>query len=70
MSKTLNELRKKIRNEVGYIGVRPYSHNIVGLLLSQIAQEYGTAEANKTIRDFHLDTRGWIERKDDDETAK
>lgn len=61
MSETLEQLRAKIAREVGFIDVKPYSHNIVGLLLSQIAQEHGTAEANRAIRDFGLKRKGWSE---------
>lgn len=59
MKRTLNELRKKIKGEVKFIGVKQYSHNIVGLLLSQIDKEFGDAEANKAIEDFGLEDMGW-----------
>jgi len=59
MLKTLEELREKIEDEVPYVDVKPYSHNIIGLLLSQIAKEHGRAEANKAIEDFGLEELGW-----------
>ena len=64
MSETLEELREEVRREAAHIDTRPYSHNIVGLLLSQIAEEHGVAEANKAIRDFRLKAKGWSEVKE------
>lgn len=59
MDTKLNELRKKIRNEIPYVDVKPYSHNIISLLLSQISKDYGNTEANKTIEDYNLEKLGW-----------
>ena len=64
MSKTLEDLRQEIKQEVPYIDKRPYSHNIVGLLLSQIAKEHGVAEANRAIRNLGLKRKGWSEVKE------
>ncbi len=57
--RTLEEYREKIEEEADYIDIRPYSHNIVGLLLSSIAAHYGDDEAKKAIKDFHLEEKGW-----------
>lgn len=59
--KGLNALRVEIEEQVPWIDIKPYSHNIIGLLLSQIAEEYGKKAANKAIRDFGLDKKGWAE---------
>lgn len=56
---TLNELRAKIKAERSGVGKKPYSHNIIGLLLQQIDRDHGLAEANKAITDFHLIPLGW-----------
>jgi hypothetical protein len=61
--KSLEEYREQIENEVPYVDIRPYSHNIIGLVLGQIAHVYGKAEANKAIEDFDLESLGW--RKED-----
>ena len=59
MKKTLADLRREVQNETRYIGKRSFSHNIVGLLLGQIAEEHGQDAANQAIRDFGLDKKGW-----------
>jgi hypothetical protein len=60
---TLKTLRAKIRKEVPYVDVKPYSHNIISLVLRQISLSYGDDEANKAIRDFGLKSLGWSESK-------
>jgi len=57
--KTLEELRAKVKHEAQYVDIKPYSHNIITLLLGQIAKEHGQTEANKAIVDFGLDDMGW-----------
>lgn len=59
MAKSLKELRKKIREEVDWVDIKPHSHNIIGLILRQISGSYGDGHANKAIRDFGLETLGW-----------
>ena len=59
MKKTLADLRRKVENEAQYIGKGTFSHNIVGLLLAQIAKEHGDEAANQAIRDFGLLKKGW-----------
>lgn len=59
MTKTLDEYRNIIKEEVPYIDKKPYSHNIIGMTLSIIAKEYGDEEVKKAIRDFKLDKKGW-----------
>lgn len=62
-TKTLKELRDQIREEVPYVDVKPYSHNIVGILLWEISAQYGDGYANKAIRDFGLEKLGWNQVK-------
>jgi len=61
--KTLDDLRDEIDEQVDYIDIKPYSHNIIGLVLSMIAKEYGQVEANQAIRDFGLEERGWSQHE-------
>lgn len=64
MSKTLQEHRLVIA-EYGPMVDTPsdvYAHNIVGIVLSQIAEEYGVAAANEAIEDFGLEDKGWSTR--------
>jgi hypothetical protein len=59
MSMTLGQWRTRIKREAPYVDVKPYSHNIISLVLSAIAKEYGQAEANRAIEDFGLEELGW-----------
>lgn len=58
---TLNELRATIKQEARYVDVRTHSHNIISISLQCIAKDFGTAEANRAIRDFKLNKKGWRE---------
>ena len=61
--RTLKELRNKIDAEVDFVDIKPYSHNIIGLVLNEIFSKFGKDEANKAIRDFGLKPLGWKELK-------
>ena len=56
---TLNERRETIEAEVPYVGIKPYSHNIIGIALSAIAKNFGKQEANKAIDEYGLKKLGW-----------
>ena len=58
--RSLKELRERIEDERVDVGVKPYSHNIIGLLLGEIAENYGAEYANAAIEDFDLEELGWI----------
>lgn len=64
--KSLKELKEIIQREKDFIGIKPYSHNIISLVLLQISQEYGKEEANKCIDEFELSKHGW--KKENSET--
>jgi hypothetical protein len=55
----LRDLRSQVKAEAPFVDVKSHSHNIVTLLLKQIAEVHGTEEANRTIRDFGLEEKGW-----------
>lgn len=55
----LEKAREKIRNEVGFVNVKPYSHNIIGMTLLSVAEGYGREQANKLIDEFGLEKLGW-----------
>ncbi len=65
MDDKLKWLRGRIEREAPFVGIKPYSHNIIGLTLNQIAGEFDSAEANRAIRDFGLEELGWREVKED-----
>lgn len=58
---TLEELRSKIKKEKRSVDIKPFSHNIIGWTLCEIAKRFGGHEANKAIRDFGLEKLGWKE---------
>lgn len=57
--RTLTELRKAIEDEVDYVDVKPYSHNIISICLREIARKFGQEDANEAIEDFGLEGLGW-----------
>ena len=65
MDDKLKWLRERIEGEAPFVGIKPYSHNIIGLTLNEIAGEFGAGEANRAIRDFGLDELGWREVRED-----
>ena len=63
MPALLKKWRNQISIEASFVGIKPFSHNIIGLCLQAIAQEFGTVEANKAIRDFRLAALGWKKKE-------
>jgi hypothetical protein len=55
----LKSLYDKIEKEVDYVDVKPYSHNIISLVLREISQEFGQDRANEAIENFQLELLGW-----------
>jgi hypothetical protein len=43
------------------VGIRPYSHNIIRLTLAEIDKRFGRPAANKAVRDFNLEDKGFNE---------
>ena len=61
MDKRLKELRDRIKKEAPFIGIKPFSHNIVGLSLQEIAKKFSVKDANRAVRDFKLNAKGFNE---------
>ena len=60
MVNTLEELRQVIENEIPFIDIKPYSHNIISITLRIINDEYGEQEAVNIIADnYELQEKGW-----------
>jgi hypothetical protein len=59
MSDILDELRDRIRWEAPYVGRKPYSHNIVRIILAEIEKKFGRGKANRAVCDFKLDSKGF-----------
>jgi hypothetical protein len=51
----LKLLYDKIEKEVDYIDVKPFSRNIVSLVLREISEEFGQDRANEAIEHFNLE---------------
>ncbi len=58
----LADRRAAVVDEIKYLDIREHSHHIISLELRMIANEFGTVEANRTIRDYGLDKLGWSEK--------
>jgi len=63
---SLDGLLDKLEAEACNVDRLPYSHNIVSLILRQIAKRFGRHEANRAIEDFDLEDLGWAKEKEDD----
>lgn len=55
----LEELRAEIKAEVKFVGVKSHSHNIISIILGKIQKEFDTEQANRAVRDFGLEKKGW-----------
>ena len=56
----ISKYKNKIRNEIPYVDVKPYSHNIIAMTLAMISNKFGIADMNDTIRELKLDKMGWV----------
>jgi len=63
--KSLEQLREEIVAERPFVDKAAYSHNIISLLLRQIANEYGKVEANRAVRELRLKRLGWQEEPEE-----
>lgn len=56
---TLDELRAGIKEYVPLVDKTSHAHNLINLALGSINREFGKEEANRAIRDFKLELKGW-----------
>lgn len=61
MSQTKEELKSKIVNELMYVDIKPYSHNLVGLYLDQLDKKFGKEALKEVLRENFNDfsINGW-----------
>ncbi len=59
----LMELYARIEDQVEFVDIKSYSHNIISLNLQIISKEFGYDEANKAIDEFALTLLGWKHSK-------
>jgi len=57
--KKKKEIINKILEEIRYVDIKPFSHNIINLELRILADKYGQEEANKLIENTNLKNLGW-----------
>lgn len=57
--KRLMELYARIEEEVEFVNLKQYSHNIISLNLRIISKEFGYNKANEAIDEFALVSLGW-----------
>ena len=55
----INGIRVDIENEIEFVDLKPYSHNLISMRLSMISKLGGVKEANKTIDELGLEDLGW-----------
>jgi len=57
--KRLIELYARIEEEVEFVDIKQYSHNIISCNLRIISKEFGYNKANEAIDEFGLTSLGW-----------
>jgi|11_taG_2_1085331.scaffolds.fasta_scaffold116500_1 hypothetical protein len=55
----IEDLIYDIEEQMEYVDIKPYSHNIISLNLRMIDEYYGEKEANLVIRELNLTSMGW-----------
>ena len=53
------DIIKKIKSEIPFVDIKPFSHNIISLKLELLAEKYGQEEVNKLILSTKLKDLGW-----------
>ena len=57
---TAEDYIKKIRNEMPYVDVKPYSHNIITICLNALAElGWNDEQIDQLIQDEGLNSLGW-----------
>ena len=57
--RTFDELKETIDNEIEYVDVKPYSHNIISITLRQIDDKFGKKKVREVFDYFNLHELGW-----------
>jgi hypothetical protein len=55
----LEQWKQTIRQQVHYVDVKAYSHNIISLALKEIDDLFGATVVNEVIEEFNLEELGW-----------
>lgn len=54
--------RDRIANEVPFVDIKPYSHNLISISLGGVARQFGPEVANDLIEEFELEELGWTKQ--------
>ena len=57
--KDKSEIINKIKEEIPWVDIKPYSHNIIGLELRILGENYGQEEVISLIKSTRLKDLGW-----------
>jgi len=58
-NKTKAELIIEIKDEIPWVDIKPYSHNIIGLKLDILRRDYGEEEVRSLVKNTQLKHLGW-----------
>jgi hypothetical protein len=58
----LADRRASIAKYAPLVDNTTHAHNIINLVLRMIAKEHGVEEANRAVRDFKLEKKGWSQQ--------
>ena len=62
----INDLQASIEDEMEFVGIKSYSHNLISIRLSQISKLGGVKEANRVIVELGLEILGWRKLPEND----
>lgn len=57
--RTEEEIIQSIKNEIPYVDIKEYSHNIISLELRMYSEIKGVDETYELIKELGLDKLGW-----------
>ena len=57
--KDFNDLYNQVEEAIQYVDVKPYSHNIISIVLRQVDEKYGKEKVIEIFNDFNLEEYGW-----------
>jgi len=62
MSRTLAEWRDDLKKYAPQVDQTTHAHNLISLALRNINEHFGLEEANRAVRDFKLEEKGWSQQ--------
>lgn len=59
IDEVMENARTQIEKEVEFVDIKPFSHNIISLVLMQVSSKIGNKYANVLIEEYDLEELGW-----------